>query len=330
MSMDNTIIQQGSFTADGNDHYIVLRSDIDWIKVYNLTQADAANNGYGFEYYWQRGMTDGRGMLWYHPAGDQTVAVDQIAAGGGFFYVDSSDTDPDAAIILNGAFATNATQPVVSTGNTAGLATGSIVRLSGTTAAESLSGWDFEIDTVIANTSFRMRYAMANAPGAAATAGYYRRVPFDPIFYPRWRNIVNITQANPAVITTSVQHGYTVGQKIRISLPDANFGMTEINGLRATVTAVTASTITTDIDASAFTAFAFALPATVPFTMPSVVPVGMDTGVALSGAVDLLADAKYNTAYIGMQLKGGTVGPAGNNNDEVYWVAGKSFSNLAE
>jgi len=324
----STIVQQGSFTADGNTKYVVLRSDIDWMRVYNLSQADTNNNGYGFEYYWQRGMTNGRGMYWYHPAADQTVAVDQLAANTGFFYVDSSNTDPLAAVAITGS--TNATQPVVSTGDTGLLETGSIVRLQNVTAAESLGGWDFEVDTVVGATSFRMRYAMQQAPGAAGTAGTYRHVPYDAMFYPRWRNIVNITQANPAVITTSVQHGYTVGQKIRINLPDSSFGMTQINGLSAIVTAVTASTITTDIDASAFSAFTFALPASYPFSMPTVVPIGMDMGTAITGAVDVLADARYNTAYIGMRLQGGTASPAGNNTDEIYWIAGKSFSNLAE
>lgn len=326
--MDNTIIQQGSFTSDGAAHTIILRSDIDWMRVYNYTASDGATNGDGCIYYWQRGMTDGTGLYEYHPAANQTLAINALAAGTGFYYIDTSVTTPSAAVAITGA--SNATQSIITTGSTAGLANGDIVRLSGVTAAESLGGWDFAIDTLVVNTSFRMAYAMANAAGAAGTAGYWRRIPYDPIFYPRWRYIINITAANPAVITTSVPHGYTVGQKIRVNLPDANFGMTQIHQNEAIVTAVTASTITTDIDASGYTAFAFALPATVPFTMPTVVPLGIDTGTAISGAVDILADATYNTAYIGMRLMPGVAGPAGDTNDVMYWVAGKSFSNLAE
>jgi len=328
--MDNTIIQQGYFTSDGATKYIVLRSDVDWMRVYNYTAAAGATSGDGCIYYWQRGMADGRGLYEYHPAADQTLAINSLAAGTGFTLIDTSDTNPKARVILNGAFTTNATQPVCTTGDTGTVAEGSIVRLSATTAAESISGFDFEVDTVVANTSFRMRYAMANAPGAAATAGYYRHIPYDSIFYPRYRYIVNITQAAAAVITTSVQHGYTIGQTIRVNLPSASFGMTEINGVQGIVTAVTASTITTDIDSTAFTAFTFALPADISFTVPTVVPVGIDTGTALTGAVDILADATYNTAYLGMRLEGGVASPAGDTSDVMYWVAGKSFSNLAE
>jgi len=275
----STIIQQGKFTSNGAAKNIVLRSDIDWMRVYNYKASDESTSGDGCIYYWQRGMTNGTGLYEYHPAADQTLAIDALAANTGFFYIDSSDTDPLARVTLNGAFIPNAAQIEPETGDTGLLTTGSIVRLSGTTTAMTLSGWDFEVDNVTPATSFRMRYAMANAAGAAATAGYYRHVPYDPIFYPRWRNIVNITAANPAVITTSVQHGYTVGQKIRINLPSPQFGMTQINGMEAIVTAKTASTITTNIDASAFTAFAFPLatvPANYPFTMPTIVPIGMD------------------------------------------------------
>ena len=327
--MDNTIIQQGGFTSDGTTKYIVMRSDVDWISVLNLTEAAATTQDHGFRYYWQRGMDAGRGFVEYHPAADHTMAIDQIVAGAGFTLIDTSDTAPGASRAITGT--TDGVTPQIDTATTTGLATGSIVRLNTVTGAlgvsvGSLSGWDFEIDTINPGVSFAMRYAMANAPGLAGTAGFYRHIPYDPIFYPRWRYIVNITAAEAAVITTSVQHGYTVGQQIRVNLSDANFGMTEIHGLSGTITAVTASTITTDIDSSDFTAFAFALPAALPFTMPTVVPIGMDTPTALLGAVDLLADATRNTSYIGIKLAPGVLSPAGSNNDVIKWVAGKSFS----
>lgn len=329
--MDNTITQQGSFTSDGNAKYIVLRSGVDWMRVVNLTQSAAINNGYGFQYFWQRGMDAGLGIIYYHPAADHTVAVDQIAAGNGFTLFDSSNTDALPAVDITAS--TNAVQPVMNTADTTGMADGVIVRLSNVTAALTLGGWDFEIDTIVANTSFRMRYAMQRAPGAAGTAGSYRIIPFNPIFYPRFRYIVNITQVAAAVITTSVQHGYKKGQKIRVNLPDAKFGMTQINGVEGIVTATTASTITTDIDSTAFNAFTFPLAtvaASIPCTMPTVVPVGIDTGTALTGAVDILSDATRDTSYLGMKLAGGTTSPAGNNTDVIYWAAGKSFYNLAE
>ena len=60
---DNTIIQQGRFTSTGVTKVIQLRSDIDWMRVYNLTVAD--NNqttAVGVEYYWQRGFAQDTGI----------------------------------------------------------------------------------------------------------------------------------------------------------------------------------------------------------------------------------------------------------------------------
>jgi len=334
--MDNTIIQQGEFTSNQADKIIVLRGGVDWMEVVNWTQSIGANQNYGTHYYWQRGMDDGIGLCYFHPAADQTLGVQACAAGAGFTYIDTSDTAPGTARAITAV--TNAVAPVISAANTDGLADGSIVRLSGVTAAESLGGWDFQIDTITDGVSFEMAYAMTNSAGAAGTAGYYRVIPYDPIFYPRWRYIVSIINAVNCVINTSVAHGYKVGQTIRVNVPSAAFGMTEINGVEGIITSVTANTITTNIDASGFTAFTFALPASMPFTMPTVTPIGIDMSTALTGAVDILSDATYNTAYIGMKLHVGNVANpnegrlslAGHQDDVIKWRAGKSFSNLME
>ena len=327
--MDNTIIMQGQFEArNGDDYILTLRSDFDWIRVVNFTEATANNADHGVIYYWQRGMDNGGGLVQYHPAADQTLAIDEIVAGDGFHIFNSSETDALAEVAIAGV--TNAADPVIATGDTTGMGDGTIVRLANVVGAPSLGGWDFQIDTIVAGVSFHMAYAMANTAGAAGAAGTYRIVPFDPIYYPRFRYIINITAAANAVIHTSVDHGYTVGQKVRVNLPDAEFGMTQINGMIATITAVTANTITTDIDSTAFTAFAFALPAVVPFTVPTVVPLGIDTGTALAGGLDILADATRNTAYIGVRLVNGVLSPGGTWGDVCYWVAGKSFSNTVD
>jgi len=338
--MDNTIIQQGEFTSNQADKFIVLRGGVEWMSVVNWTQSVATNADYGCHYYWQYGMADGLGLVYYHPAANATLAVAATAAGAGFTYVDSTDVAPGANRAVTAS--TNVAAPVFDTGNTAGLAVGSIVRVNTLTGAAgasvgSLCGWDFQVGAVTLNTDFTMAYNMATAPGLDGTAGFYRIIPYDPIFYPRWRYVINITQAANAIIHTSVDHGYTVGQKIRVNVPAA-FGMVEMDGVEAIVTAVTAGTITTNIDSTGFTAFAFALPAVLPFTMPTIVPIGIDMGTAITGAVNILADATYNTGYIGMKLHVGNVAnpnegslsPAGHLNDIIKWRAGKSFSNLME
>lgn len=317
----NTVIQQGMFTSDGTSKTIELRGGVDWVEVINYTNMGAQGDD-SVKFEWQRGMAVDTGVRYFKSGGGNGLSGLTMTANG-FTLVDTSTNPLSAAVAITAA--TNATQPVVSTGSTAGLVAGDVVLLTGTTGQESLGGLEFQIDTIVANTSFRIANAMANAPGAAATAGAWRKVKWDPIYYPRRRFIANITAAANAVVTCTVDHGLTVGQKVRIVVPDV-YAMTQMNDLQATITAVTASTMTLDIDSSGFTAFAFPLPASVPFSPALVVPMGQDTAQSLASGVDILADATDNQAIIGMILPAGADAPGGATNDVMYWRAGKSFS----
>lgn len=323
--MDNTIIQQGRFTADGNAKTLEIRSDVDWMKVINYTVADddTQTTAVGVEYYWQRGMAADTGIEYKKSNAANAAQLTTALASGGFTLVDSSANPVGNAVAYSGA--TNVTQPVVSTASTAGLVAGDIVRLSGDTGMENIMGIDFQITTVVANTSFTIANALANAPGAAGTGGNYRKIKFNPLYYPRYRFLANVTAASSAVVTTTVDHGYTVGQEIRFKIP-AEYGMVELDGLSGAITAVTASTFTVNIDTSAFTAFTFPLAASFPFDFAQCIPLGEDTAEALSAAVNILGDATVNTGYLGMVLAAGADSPAGSSSDVIYWVAGKSFS----
>ncbi len=322
---DNTIIQQGSFTSDGNSIIISLRSDVDWMQVYNLTELAAANN-VGVQFYWQREfIAAGVDGLRYSKTGGLDTLQVLTMANDEFQLIDSSTQDPLAAVAVTST--TNANPVVVATGSTTGLATGTIVRLNTIANRNNLSGFDFEIDTVIANTSFENRWALANVPGGAGGAGFYRVIPFDPIYYPRRRFIVNITQAAQAVIRFSVTHGYTIGQEIRFTVPTP-FDMVELDGIVGTITAISTAnnTVTVNVDTTAFTAFAFPVAGDFPFNWAQAVPLGIDTAQALTSAVDILADATENLAILGMQLRGAQDNPGGANGDVITWVAGKSFN----
>jgi hypothetical protein len=159
---------------------------------------------------------------------------------------------------------------------------------------------------------------------AAGTTGSWRKINFQPQFYPRHRSISSISVASNAVIVMTVTHGYTVGQKVRLRVPQA-YGMVEADGKLVTITAVntTTNSITVDLDTSAFTPFAFPLSAAVPFSQALVIPVGE---AASEPYANLLDDATKNVSFIGMSLAAGVDSPAGSANDVIYWVAGKSFS----
>ncbi|MCY1333621.1 hypothetical protein D9M68_139080 [compost metagenome] len=66
------------------------------------------------------------------------------------------------------------------------------------------------------------------------------------------RAITGITQASSAVVTVGDGHPFLVGDSV--AFKDV-LGMTQINGLRGTITAIGASTITVSINSTAFSAY---------------------------------------------------------------------------
>ncbi len=84
------------------------------------------------------------------------------------------------------------------------------------------------------------------------------------------RTIASITNSNPMVVTTDVDHGYPAGVIVSFLIPD-RFGMKILNELKAQVIAVTNDTLTVALDSLRFDAFAYpTLP--VAYTPPSVIP----------------------------------------------------------
>jgi len=318
---------QGSFTSTGSSVTLSLPSGVDWLRVVNYTQAAATNNGYGVEYYWQRNMPAGYGTMWYHPAGDHTIAVNNVASI--FDVIDSSVVTPGAATALTGISA-DAT-PVVSTADTTGLADGDVVRLYDCTGAEQLGGIEFTVGNVVTNTSFELAYmSQIVAAATPGTGAVWRKIPYDTLFAPRTRYITKIDETTNTV-TFSAAHAYSAGEKVRFTVPRVSalaYGMTELDGVVATVVSATTSTITIDIDLSTYTTFKFPLTgdADPSYTPAMVSPVGEDGAGIISYSGTTLSDAVLNTGVIGIKLLGGTTGPAGNSSDVIYWTAGTSFN----
>lgn len=376
--MDGTILSQGSFVVATGvpSKVIAVPSNLDFMYVYNYTNAAkvGAATGLGVSYYWQRGMAAGTGLVEYYGNGTAVKSGDTLVSGG-FTLYDPSGQSVGALPLIGAQVATtastNATNPVVSTASTAGLvassatagsARGSIIRMSAT-AQTDVNGVDFVISAIVANTSFTIGIAggngvtLATAPGAVGGAGFYRIVNYDPMFYPRNRTVVQMSQATNAVVTVSVPHGLTPGQLVRFSVPRFPTGVTgmyEADGLTATILSVTNDFVfTVDLNTASFSAFAWPTIAqiTAGAQFPQIVPVGENTASSLSIVAaqvpsiggqqinatqsGILADSVVNTGFLGMLLGTGGVGtvagalaisgPAGTTAaDVVYWRAGKS------
>lgn len=324
----NTTTLQGTFTGTGGPVFIPFVSGIDWLQVYNLTQMNASPNPHaGIQWYWQRQMIAGSGIEYFNTAGTQVLNAAFVTPA--FFLYDSTNPPQNAPVVI--AAGTNAVQPVFTTGTTTNLFTGSIVRVTNLATTPNLNGYDFSIDTIIPATSFRVKNALANAPGAVTGAGFYQLISSFgptpqtnvPYWYPSNRRIVNITQANPAVITTSVDSAYIAGQAIRLAVPP-QFGMTQADSLVVNVISVNGGNITVNLDTTGFTAFKFPLNTVYPFTPAQCVPVGEETDQFSNP--NLLDDATINTGQTGIVLMGGINGPAGQNADNIIWIGGKTFN----
>jgi hypothetical protein len=191
------------------------------------------------------------------------------------------------------------------------------------------------VGAVTANTSFTLLTAtnpLATAPGAIGGAGFYRIVNINPLFYPRRRYVVKITQATNAQVSTSVAHGLTPGQEVRFSIPPQS-GMIQLNGNVqnnyqpcTVVTVVDDYNFTINIDTTNFTAFTWPTIAQQPSQFPIVVPFGEDTATALTSTgaqtpsiggiqiantnTGILADSTVNTGFLGVVLGVGGTGNA--------------------
>lgn len=388
--MDGTILSQGSFLANfaglanpnpgnaeigqANATIIQIPSNVDWLKVRNYTQwgtvgaaggayfNGVANANVGIEFFWERGMAPGTGIVTYKASASAVLSGDTLVSGG-FTLYDPSGQSVGALPLLGPAVAvsavTNATRPAVTHTADSSVIVGSVVRLSNT-AQTDVNGIDMVVGTITDATHFTLLTAtnpLATAPGAIGGAGFYRVVNADSLFYPRKRYVVNVTQAVNAQVSTSVAHGLTPGQEIRFNIPAVS-GMVQLNpnplnnyfptSSSAPViiqTVVDDYNFTINIDTTGYTAFTWPTIAQQPSSFPEMTPVGEDTATALASPTiqvpsvagqqifntntGILADSTVNTGYLGMILGAGGNGlelttPILGPAGSVAWSAGNA------
>jgi hypothetical protein len=204
--------------------------------------------------------------------------------------------------------------------STATLYPGALILMTANSVNKQLGGMLFTVNTVASGTTFTIANAgwlnTANFTNGAETF-FVQLVSVPPLYYPKSAVITAITAANPAVVTTSVNLGLTVGQQVRLRVP-STFGMTQANNVTAIVSAVSGNQVTlggttgafslgNGLNSSAFTAFAWPAASSVPFNYAQLIPIG--SGPTLEGSglynFDSLADATANTGYQGFVVGSG-------------------------
>jgi hypothetical protein len=87
----------------------------------------------------------------------------------------------------------------------------------------------------------------------------------------RCQTIASVTKANPCVVTTTNNHGYPAGVKVRFLIP-TQFGMLNLNLVNIQVISVTLNTLTLNLDSTNFNTFSYPNPLPSAYTPPSVIP----------------------------------------------------------
>ena len=84
--------------------------------------------------------------------------------------------------------------------------------------------------------------------------------PINPnfFFYPQQRIISSITNSNPAIITTTTDHGYSTGYNVRVFFPYTVtnvFGMEQLADQTGTITVLSPTSFSIDIDTRSYAPF---------------------------------------------------------------------------
>lgn len=313
--MDGTIIQQGSFTSDGTVKELDIRSDVDWMEVWNYTQmATQDTPGVGVQFYWQRGMAAGTGIEITKADGGDALQG-EVMTSGGFTLLPKTLPGP-----VTGTTITKAGPPVCTAAGH-GFSNGDLVVFSSLTEMPQIALVAFTIGSVTTNT-FELSYFDTNTANFTAESAFTVR-KIDPFMWnTAWNNITAVTtgtttQIQLAAATTETL--YAVGDVLTFSVP-SEYGMTQLDGVSAEVLSYVSATntYTVDLDSTGFTAFAWPAASAVPLRLPTVRVVGSNSTSP--------NDAVYNTGILGMELGAGIDGPAGASSDVIYWKAGKSFN----
>jgi len=310
MSIPGSNLFYGSFTSTGSAYTLDFGTLVTSFTMHNLTQYNStANPGVLKRAWYVSGMPTGS---YFGVVNTNSAATDQsiYAASGGFTPIDYDNLPSVASTAISSVSQAN---PAVVTSTSHGLATGDTVILYNVTGQQQLSGMMFTVTRTGANT-FTIPVDTSGFANAGS-GGTVQKVFLNP-FVERETYITNITAASSAVVSTSTNHGYQVGDVVSFRIPqNGAYGMTELNYLRGTITAVgSVTTFTVNINSSGFTAWAWPLTANAfQQSHPVVIPCG-----AAGTSPNYLGDATANNGYKGLILGSAVCGAA---SDVIYWTA---------
>ena len=253
------VIDGGSFTSSASvakqSVQVSDRPDLIWVRNRTAWGDDAAETS--VESWWRQGMAQGAAQTTDQAVTTGILSSEAVTSGG--FRVYNTNNPPTFSALTSTAI-TAANPAVASLASTGSIQVLDVVRVTNSTGMLQIAGYDFSVTALTSNVSATLNLD-ASGFAAPATAAQVRLI-IPNAMYPRWRYIVplagsaGITQAANAVVSTSVAHNFSVGEKVSLRVP-TQFGMDQANNKTATVLSVTTYTVTLDLDTSGFDAFAF-------------------------------------------------------------------------
>lgn len=231
----------------------------------------------------------------YTTISNGTANNNVVITSGGFSFINASTYTYGPTLTISGI--TEANPAVVTTSANHNLATGDAVLIYGTTGMYQISGVVYTV-TVISPTTFSIP---VNSSGfaAAATAGFVKKVIYPDLYTPYGVGITAISTGATTVITTAQNHQFQVGQEVFFVIPQVQgssttWGTTQLDTFvyntqnvipqQAYVTAVTANTLTVNVNSTGFTAFAYptSAQAQLGYTYPQVLAIGDQNSGAIN------------------------------------------------
>jgi hypothetical protein len=300
-------IIRGNFTSTGANKFISLPMVPDTIEIWNKTEYASGTNHNAISAIGFADDPKGSGLATAYNVSNELVGV--AMTSGAFTFVSAGDYNYGPVFTIT---AINHTTGVVTTSAPHGYSVGDTVLIYANVVMKQIGGELFTITAVGSTTTFTIN--IGGLVGAVDETGALVKQLFYPDLYiPFGCPIVSITQAAQAVITTSVNHAFVVGQEVAFVIP-SQWGMTQLDSkayifannrpLVAIVVAVTARSITVNVNTTAFTAFAIPSAATAALGMSfaQVLPIGDQN---FGGTVDAFGFP----AYLG--VKNGVIGIPG-------------------
>jgi hypothetical protein len=266
-----SMIAGGNFTlttaliASGVQVICQSQSPPDFVVAKNITRWGAASSATAIEWWWERSMAQqaARGILQASNASSPvSAALTSTAVTASGISVYNTASPPTFAALANTTITGTAGTFVVSMANTGSIVVGDYVRLYNQTGMQQISGFTFQVTAVTTNSSITLGYMASSGitTSANATAGFVQKI-IPNRFYPKEKRIANITQAvNPTVYFMQT-NDFTPGEQVSFRIPSSQWGMTQLNNVKARVLTVTnsatVSSITIELDTSGFNAFTF-------------------------------------------------------------------------